>query len=146
MASQLTSHHTLPAFPSDIKTAPLVSVSLAALEAGDKAASDAFFAACKDLGFFYLDMLGSALGEKIVRGAEELNAVQKVFFQLPHEVKEKYGREVLNPFYAYRHTKLGVEGEDGVELRKEDYNVSVSCLPLYHLHVKDPDMDLKTIS
>lgn len=90
--AHLTSHHTLPPFPNDVKTAPLVSISLTKLEAGDPAESSAFFRACKQLGFFYLEMTGSTLGESIVREAEQLNEVQKEFFKLPNKVKDVYGR------------------------------------------------------
>lgn len=119
----LTSHHLLPPFGEGGKTAPLVSVSFAKLEAGDKEASDAFFKACKELGFFYLDMLGSELGETIVAEAEKLNTLQKEFFKLPNEVKDKYGRPHLHPFYAYRYSELDEKDENGVPLRSENYNV-----------------------
>lgn len=121
----LTSHHLLPPFGEGGKTAPLVSVSFAKLEAGDKEASDAFFKACKELGFFYLDMLGSELGETIVAEAEKLNTLQKEFFKLPNEVKDKYGRPHLHPFYAYRYSELDENDENGVPLRSENYNVSL---------------------
>ena len=121
--SHLTSHHSLPPFAEDVKTAPLVSVSLAKLEANDNDASDAFFKACKDLGFFYLDMVGSKLGEIIVTEAEELDKVQKEFFKLPNEVKDVYGRPHLHPFYAYRYSEASVKDENGVPLRNQNYNV-----------------------
>lgn len=121
----LTSHHQLPPFPEGVKTAPLVSVSYVRLQSGDREASDAFFRACKELGFFYLDMLGSDLGEMIVAEAERLNLLQKEFFKLPNEVKETYGQKVLDPFYAYRYSEFDVSDAAGVPLRREDYNVSV---------------------
>jgi isopenicillin N synthase-like dioxygenase len=121
----LTSHHLLPPFPDDIKTAPLGSVSFKNLENGDLPASTALFKACKELGFFYLDLFGSELGEKIIEESEKLNTLQKEFFELPNEVKDVYGRPHLHPFYAYRYTELGVEGEDGVPLRGENYNVGI---------------------
>ncbi|ORY25527.1 hypothetical protein BCR39DRAFT_471285 [Naematelia encephala] len=121
--TSLTSHATLPPFPDNVPTAPLVSVSLAQLEAGDKAVSDAFFKACKELGFFYLDMLGSKLGETIVSEAEQLNKVQQKFFSLPNEVKDVYGRPHLHPFYAYRFSETAVKDENGIPLRGENYNL-----------------------
>lgn len=114
----------LPSFSNDIKTAPLVSVKFEDLEKGDRDASAALFKACKELGFFYLDLLGSELGEKIVAEAERLNKVQQEFFRLPSEVKDVYGRPHLHPFYAYRYNELAIKGENGVPLRGESYNVS----------------------
>jgi isopenicillin N synthase-like dioxygenase len=121
----LTSHHSLPPFPSDVETAPLVSISLAKLEAGDTGESAAFFEACKRLGFFYLDMIGSSLGETIVSEAEELNMVQKEFFKLPNSVKDVYGRPHLHPFYAYRYNEVPSTDGSSPPLRNfENYNVS----------------------
>jgi isopenicillin N synthase-like dioxygenase len=122
----LTSHHLLPAFPDDIKTAPLVSVSFKDLENNDSNASTALFKACKELGFFYLDLFGSELGEKIVGESEKLNTLQKEFFELPNEVKDVYGRPHLHPFYAYRYSELDVKDGNGVPLRGENYNVSTA--------------------
>ncbi|WRT66805.1 uncharacterized protein IL334_003768 [Kwoniella shivajii] len=121
--SHLTSHHTLPPFPEGEKTAPLVSVSFAKLEAGERSASAAFFKACKELGFFYLDFLGSKLGETIVSEAEKLNKIQKEFFALPNEVKDVYGRPHLHPFYAYRYTETEGKDENGASLRNANYNL-----------------------
>lgn len=118
----ITSHHLYPPFPEEVKTAPLVSISLAKLEANDAAESLAFFKASKELGFFYLNMEGSPLGEKIVALSEQLNQVQKEFHNLPNEEKEQYLREKLDPFFGYR--ILGESTEDGVTKRDENYNVS----------------------
>jgi hypothetical protein len=126
----LTSHHLLPPFPDDIKTAPLVSVPFKDLENNDSNASATLFKACKELGFFYLDLFGSELGEKIIKEAEKLNTLQQEFFELPNEVKDIYGRPHLHPFYAYRYSELDVKDKDGVPLRSENYNVSI---PMWHL-------------
>lgn len=119
-----TCHHLLPPFAEGLQTAPLVSVSFAKLESGDKETSEAFVKACKELGFFYLDMFGSELGEKIVADAEKLNEIQKVFFDLPFDVKNKYGRPHLDPFYAYRYYPIeGAVDENGDQLKSENYNL-----------------------
>ncbi|TVY47766.1 Oxidoreductase [Lachnellula occidentalis] len=118
-----TSHHLLPSFDKDVETAPLVSVSFAKLESGDKASSNAFFKACKELGFFYLDLFGSELGETIIAEAERLNVLQKEFFKMPFDDKQKYGRPHLDPFYAYRYYGLLAKDEKGVPLRSENYNL-----------------------
>jgi isopenicillin N synthase-like dioxygenase len=119
-----TSHDQYPPFASDLHTAPLVSISLAKLESNDAAESSAFYEASKELGFFYLDMEGSSLGENIVSEAEQLHVVQKQFHALPNEVKEKYLREKIDPFFGYR---IFVEKtyEDGTIGRNENYNVSL---------------------
>ena len=148
-----TSHHLYPPFPEDIPTAPLVSINLSRLEAGDEAESKAFFEASKNLGFFYLQLSDSGLGGKIVEEAEQLNALQKQFFELPDEVKEEYAREKIDSFMGYRAAKLtGEEGGRNETLNvRELYNVrslitrmilattQYPCL-CAHAHISIPQM------
>lgn len=125
-----TSHHEYPPFPSNIPTAPLVSISLAKLTAHDPTESAAFFAACKDLGFFYLDTADSPLGDDLVAEAEQLLQLQKQFFARPDAEKEVFAREKIDTFFGYRYGELKVVGEDGRRGRNETYNVCFSPLPL----------------
>lgn len=122
-----TLHATLPPFPSDLPTAPLVSVSLAALEAGDPAAEDALWAACQDLGFFYLDMFGSAAGERIVAQAEAINKVQNQFWALGNDELDKYSRDRVHEFFAYRYGEPGGVDANGVKQRNANYNVGIAA-------------------
>ena len=94
-----TTHHLYPPFPDDITTAPLVSISLQKLQAGDESESKAFYDAAKNLGFFYLNLEGSRLGERIVDGAEQLQQLQQDFFRQPTEDKEQYLREKIDQFF-----------------------------------------------
>lgn len=119
-----TTHHLYPPFPDDITTAPLVSISLRKLQAGDEAESKAFFDAARNLGFFYLNLEGSTLGESIVNGAEQLQQIQQEFFKQPHEEKEEYLREKIDAFFGYRKVELEFKHEDGTPMRNEMYNVS----------------------
>lgn len=84
----LTLHHLLPPFPDNIEIAPLVSVKFETLSRDDQEEIATFFRACKELGFFYLDLLGSEIGETIVAEAERLNKLQHKFFELPNEVND----------------------------------------------------------
>ena len=122
----VTTHHLYPPFPEDIKTAPLVSISLAKLELGDEHESKAFFEASKGLGFFYMNLEGSSLGERIVDQAERLHALQQKFFQRPKEEREEYAREKIDPFFGYRQVQLKLSNEDGSPKMNETYNVHVS--------------------
>jgi isopenicillin N synthase-like dioxygenase len=123
--SVATSHAALPPFDNTLETAPLVSISLAKLEAHDAPTETALFQACRDLGFFYLDMLGSTLGEQIVKDAEALNQLQTKFFALPNAEKDEYGRDKIDPLYSYRYRELDDLDEDGQPGRVESYNVSL---------------------
>jgi isopenicillin N synthase-like dioxygenase len=122
-----TSHHLYPPFPEDITTAPLVSVSLSKLESGDETESQAFYDAAKKLGFFYLNLEGSSLGESIVKGAEKLHKLQQEFFKRPNAEKEEFSREKIDPFFGYRKAELPYKDEDGQPKRNETYNVRSQC-------------------
>ncbi|KAL1854846.1 hypothetical protein VTK73DRAFT_8683 [Phialemonium thermophilum] len=117
-----TSHGLYPPFPDGVDTAPLVSISLAKLEDDDVRESQNLFKASRELGFFYLNMLGSTLGEQIVQEAEQLNEVQERFSALPNEEKDRFAREKLDPFFGYRHLG-GVVNRDGSVTRDETYNL-----------------------
>lgn len=106
MVASLTTHDQYPPFPSNLRTAPLESLSLAALQRYSSTSTSFlhFFKACQELGFFYLDLTGSELGESILKEAEELHTLQQKFFALPHQVKDDYGRDKTDPFFSYRWT------------------------------------------
>jgi isopenicillin N synthase-like dioxygenase len=120
-----TTHYLYPPFPDNITTAPLVTISLAKLEAGDENESKAFFEATKNLGFFYMKLEGSSLGERIVDEAEQLHKMQQQFFKQPNEEKEIYAREKIDPFFGYRVALQEVKDEEGRKKRNETYNVSL---------------------
>lgn len=133
-----TFHHLYPPFPTSLPTAPLVSVSLSALESSisNATASNALYTAAKDLGFFYLSLEGSQLGEIIVAQAEQLHAVQKQFHALPNAEKEEYLREKIDKFFGYR-ILGGWEQPDGSVGRNENYNVGAMIAiqhKRYHTH------------
>ena len=124
-----TTHHLYPPFPDNITTAPLVTISLAKLEAGNEDESKAFFEASKNLGFFYMKLEGSSLGERMVDEAEQLHKIQQEFFKRPNEEKEIYSREKIDPFFGYRNVPLKEKDEQGREKRNETYNVSIPIIP-----------------
>jgi len=117
-----TCHSTYPPFATGLATAPLVSISLHDLEINNASAASALYTASKDLGFFYLDMAGSALGEELVAQAEALHLVQKQFSALPNSVKETYLREKIDKFFGYR-ILGGWPQADGSIGRNENYNM-----------------------
>jgi len=136
-----TCHSSYPPFDPSVETAPLVSIKLADLEAGKPETSAAFWEAAQGLGFFYMDMFDSALGEKVVQGAEQLHALQQKVFALPNKEKDEYRREVVDPFFAYRPAELKVMEKDGVtpkrteswNIRKDDIVGNCERLPIHPL-------------
>ena len=123
--AHLTSHHTLPPFPTNVNTAPIVSISLAKLESGDASESKALWEASKQLGFFYLSLEDSQLGVSLVEEAEILNVLQKEFFGLPNSEKEQFRGDLrTHSIFTYRYSDLDEKDEDGVLKRNQSYNVS----------------------
>lgn len=122
--SPLTTHHLYPPFPDNLPTANLESISLSALQDASSSESNILFESCKHLGFFYLNLTGSALGESILREVEELHLLQQEFYALPHETKDAYGQDKVDPFFSYRWTQCldGVRDVWGRPGRREMYN------------------------
>ena len=129
--SHLTTHHLYPPFPADLPTASLESISLRNLQSQSSSESTNLLDSCRNLGFFYLNLLGSGLGESIIREAEQLHVLQQEFYALPHGDKDVYGMngEGMDPFFSYRWTACGsdaaqVKDSWGRGGRREMYNVS----------------------
>ena len=124
----MSTHHLYPPFPSDLPTAGLVSVSFDALQDPSTAQLEAskLFAACKDLGFFYLKLDGSDVGNTIIQEVEQLHELQQEFYALPHEEKDRFGRDKIDPFFSYRWTACqdGAKDAWGRPGRREMYSVS----------------------
>ncbi|KAK5003814.1 hypothetical protein LTR28_009705, partial [Elasticomyces elasticus] len=53
------SYRHLPPFPDDVPVAPLLRISLRELVRGDAEEQERLWSACKELGFFYLDLRGA---------------------------------------------------------------------------------------
>lgn len=80
----------IPPFPDDVPTAPLLRLSLQKLLNKDRTESERFFSACKDVGFFYLDVRGIPEGDSILEDADKLFGVGEKFFDLSLEEKTSY--------------------------------------------------------
>ena len=79
-----------PPFPNDVPVAKLRYISLARLRSHDNAESEALFNACKEDGFFLLDLRGDDKGEKILTGAGSLFDLGKTLFDLLYDVKMEF--------------------------------------------------------
>jgi isopenicillin N synthase-like dioxygenase len=90
-----------PPFPSDVPTAPLLRLSLEKLLNNDTEESTRFYQACKNLGFFYLDLRGTSIGESILKDADRLFDVGEKLFELDLEEKEKYDFSAQHSYYGY---------------------------------------------
>jgi hypothetical protein len=78
------SKHDYTSFPTDIPTAPLLTISFKKLLSNDAAEQGRLFHASKTLGFFYLDLTGCEPGEALL-------ASSSTMFDLMHELYQLYG-------------------------------------------------------
>lgn len=97
MASQKL-FEAIPAFPDDILTASMSTISLARLNSGDEAAARSLLAACQELGFFLLDLSEDALGKELIEDIDQLFLVGKDIMDLPADVKEHYRNDYPRSF------------------------------------------------
>lgn len=81
-----------PPFPidSDFPTIDLETISLRKIQHGDDTEHNRMFEACKDWGFFYLELPGAAEGDTIAAKVGDVARVAEQVFQLPAEEKSKY--------------------------------------------------------
>lgn len=113
----------IPPFPDNVPTAPLLRLSLKSLLESDETESKRFFDACKDIGFFYLDMRGTEVGGSLLNDADQLFGLGKQFFELPVEEKMKYDFSAQKSYYGYKGFGANVVDTDGTTDRNEFYNV-----------------------
>lgn len=81
-----------PPFPDDgaFPTIDLETISLQKLQNGDDAEQSRMFEACKDWGFFYLELPDTTEGDIIASTADDVAMVAEEVFSLPPEEKLKY--------------------------------------------------------
>jgi isopenicillin N synthase-like dioxygenase len=128
----------LPPFPDNVPTAPLLRISLEKLLEHDPAEEERCWKACRELGFFYLDLRTSAplgvtrndgssasdSGEDLLRDADELFGVMQKLFDLDLEEKVKYDFKAKGSYYGYKGAGEGIVDDKGTRDRNEFYNVS----------------------
>lgn len=77
-------------FPDGVPTYSLPVVSYRRLLAGDLAESDKIFGACKETGFFLLDLAGPPQGEMFLKDAQGILRLTEHFSELDDAEKSQY--------------------------------------------------------
>lgn len=111
-----------PPFPDSVPTTPLLRLTLSKLLKRDAAELDRFFHACEELGFFYLDLRGSA--DELLANADALFDVGKGLFNLSLDEKETFDFSSQNSYFGYKGQGAAVVNAEGDVDRNEFYNVS----------------------
>lgn len=113
----------LPPFPEDVQTAPLLRLSLEKLLAHDDGEFRRFCDACQDIGFFYLDLRGTPVGDSIVEESDRLFGVGEDVFNLSLEEKQKFDFSKENSYFGYKAQGAAVVDRKGNLDRNEFFNV-----------------------
>ena len=79
-----------PSFPEDAVVADLPRLSLTKLCENDALESEQLFRACRETGFFLLDLTGSKAGEDMLDDAEKGFDLSRGIFGLESEELEKF--------------------------------------------------------
>lgn len=126
-------HVSLPPFPDDVVTAPLLRLSLAKLVDDDPEEIQRLAKACEDLGFFYLDLRGP--GDKILAEADQLFQLGEDLYDLPLEEKQKYDFLHKNSYFGYKGYGANIVDRTGRTDRNEFYNVCTYLPPFEYIRV-----------
>jgi isopenicillin N synthase-like dioxygenase len=113
----------LPPFPEDVPTAPLLRLSLTKLLKHDGEEFHRFCKACKDIGFFYLDLRDLEEGESILCDADKLFKLSEQLFALDAEEKKKYDLSEKKSYFGYKPLGAAIVDKKGNVDRNEFYNV-----------------------
>lgn len=96
-----TLHEAVPAFPEDVPTAPMYTISLESLTSGNSSTARSILQACQELGFFVLDLRGDTLGEIVIDEIDRLFRAGEEIMDLPGEVKAKFEHDIPKSFLGY---------------------------------------------
>jgi isopenicillin N synthase-like dioxygenase len=110
-------------FPEDVECAPLVTISLSRLLAGNTFEHSRLYAASKELGFFYLDLSGCQQGLRLLDSANSLFDTSRDFFNLPLARKCQYDFAEQAKYYGYKGMGAEVIDGKGTLDRNEIYNI-----------------------
>ncbi|CRG88354.1 hypothetical protein PISL3812_05384 [Talaromyces islandicus] len=92
----------IPPFPDDIPTVSMNTVSLAGLRENDTKAAEQVLAACKKLGFFFLDLRGDSMGDVMIKCIDQLFTMSQEIFGLPESVKRQYLHDIPRSFLGFK--------------------------------------------
>lgn len=79
-----------PPFPSNVPTAEIPAISYKELKNHSSNDSKKLFEACREQGFFLLDLRGSEDGERLLHDAEVMFNLSIALFEIEHKELLKY--------------------------------------------------------
>ncbi|KAH9903977.1 Clavaminate synthase-like protein [Xylariomycetidae sp. FL2044] len=101
MASE-TLFKDIPPFPDDVPVASMSTIPLERLRRADGQTEEDVLTACKEVGFFLLDLRGDDLGNRLIHEIDQLFPVCQETTNLPDEVKEKHQNDIPRSFLGFK--------------------------------------------
>lgn len=112
-----------PEFPSDSPIADIPKISYHGIETGAKADVDSLWDACRNYGFFLLDLRGSLQGEALIKKAEENFDLTGTTLHLPQAELDRFAYNPPKDLVGYKTSGL-LKTDDGKLDATEMYTVS----------------------
>ncbi|KAI1328453.1 hypothetical protein F5Y16DRAFT_154994 [Xylariaceae sp. FL0255] len=97
MASESLFRDIAP-FPEDVPTASIPTISLGQLLEGNDQAEKEVLTACKEVGFFLLDLRWDETGKILMHEIDQLFSVCYETMNLPSSVKAQYQNDIPKSF------------------------------------------------
>ena len=88
--SSLARFNDCPAFPSDVRVANIPQVSLEKLANGDQQETETLFKACREYGFFLLDLYSSQDREELLKYVQNMFDVSKAVLTLDKSTLDRF--------------------------------------------------------
>ncbi|KAI0096346.1 Clavaminate synthase-like protein [Nemania sp. FL0031] len=92
----------IPPFPDDVPTAPMPTISFGSLRQRDDQVEKDVLKACKEVGFFLLDLRGDELGTKLVHEIDQLFHMCQETMNLPDDIKEKHQIDITKSLLGFK--------------------------------------------
>ncbi|KAI8950466.1 Clavaminate synthase-like protein [Xylaria longipes] len=91
-----------PPFPEDVPTAFMPTISFEHLRnENDQVEKDAL-KACKEVGFFLLDLRGDEIGTRLIHEIDQLFLICRETMNLPDNIKEQHQNDIPRSFLGFK--------------------------------------------
>jgi hypothetical protein len=123
----------LPPFPEDVPTAPLLRISLTKLTQGDSGEIDRLWQACRELGFFYLDLREPSPNRKSIPKPSSANYLTETVLDETGRADSATGddeRDAQTKVESIREFEVDIDGEQLLQDAKDLFKVGKSLFDL----------------
>ncbi|KAI0812858.1 Clavaminate synthase-like protein [Xylaria sp. FL0064] len=113
----------IPPFPEDVPAASMSTISFGSLRQGDDQVEKDVLKACKEVGFFLLDLRGDELGTELIHEVDQLFHICEETLNLPDSIKEQHQNDIPRSFLGFKPIGQAKTEKDEPD-RYEMFNIS----------------------